>query len=156
MFAVDLQDVLSRQLELGDAAVAGLCVAGLSVAGLSVAGARTVAVRGATPVTSDSGFRIASLTKAFTCAALVRTLREHDVPVCTPAVDLLPGLVPDWRAAPDLTIEQILGQVSGLREAVDAATVAALGDGPDALAEAARLVVRAGNDREPGARWSCS
>jgi D-alanyl-D-alanine carboxypeptidase len=32
--------------------------------------------------------------------------------------------------------------------------VAALGDGPDAIQEGARLVVRAGNERAPGERWS--
>lgn len=146
MLAVNLRDVLGRQGGLSDAPAV--------VAGLSVAGARSVAARGAASVTSDSCFRIASLTKPFTSAALVRTLREHDVPLRTPAIELLPGLETDWRADPSLTVEQLLGQVSGLRESVDAATVAALGDGPDALSDAARLVVRAGNEREPGARWS--
>lgn len=116
------------------------------VVGSSSAGVRSV--------TSDSCFRIASLTKTFTSAALVRTLLEHDIPLPTAAIELLPSLAPDWRADASLTVEQILGQVSGLRESVDADTVAALGDGRHALTEAARLVVRAGNDREPGARWS--
>ncbi|GAA2332854.1 hypothetical protein GCM10010246_15440 [Streptomyces cuspidosporus] len=124
------------------------------VAGSSVAGVRTTAARGSVAVTADSCFRIASLTKIFTCAGLVRTLRDKGVPLDTPAVELLPGLAPDWRADARLTVEQILGQVSGLRASVDAATVAALGSGDGALLEAARLVVRAGNEREPGERWS--
>ncbi|MFI9101804.1 serine hydrolase domain-containing protein [Streptomyces fildesensis] len=123
-------------------------------AGVSVAGARTTATRGPLAVTAESCFRIASLTKVFTSTALVRTLRDKGVPLGTPVVELLPGLAPDWRADESLTIEQILGQVSGLSESVDAATVMALGDGDGALLEAARLVVRAGNEREPGERWS--
>jgi D-alanyl-D-alanine carboxypeptidase len=103
---------------------------------------------------ADSCFRIASLTKVCTSAALVQTLRGNDVPLSTPAIELLPGLAPDWRADVSLTVEQIIGQVSGLRESVDSSDVAALGEGPDALNEAARLVVRAGNQRVPGTRWS--
>ncbi|WP_280664154.1 MULTISPECIES: serine hydrolase domain-containing protein [unclassified Kitasatospora] len=124
------------------------------VAGSSLAGVRTTAAQGPDTVTDDSCFRIASLTKVFTATALLRTLRDKRVPLATPVVELLPGLAADWRADKGLTVEQILGQVSGLRESVDAATVAALGDGDEALLEAARLVVRAGNEREPGRRWS--
>lgn len=124
------------------------------VAGVSVAGARTTAGRGPVAATAGSCFRIASLTKVFTCAALVRLLRDKGVPLDTPAVELLPALAPDWRADARLTVEQILGQVSGLRASVDAATVQTLGDGDGALLEAARLVVRAGSEREPGERWA--
>jgi D-alanyl-D-alanine carboxypeptidase len=122
--------------------------------GVSVAGTRTVAAGGTAAVPTGSRFRIASLTKTFTATALVLTLREQDVALSTPAIELLPHLADDWRADPGLTIEQLLGQVSGLRESVSASDVAALGDGPGALDETARLVVRAGNDRPPGAQWS--
>jgi D-alanyl-D-alanine carboxypeptidase len=113
-----------------------------------------VATRGAVQVTSDSCFRVSSLTKTFTSTALVLTLREHDDPLSTPAIELLPDLAPDWRADTSLTVEQILGQVWGLRESVDSTAVATLGDGHRALNEAARLVVRAGNEQEPGAQCS--
>ncbi|WP_328792672.1 MULTISPECIES: serine hydrolase [unclassified Streptomyces] len=87
-------------------------------------------------MTAESRFRIASLTKAFTSLALVRPLRDNCVPLRTPVVEL-PDHAPDWRAGgpadrrtgESLTVEQILGQVSGLRESVDAATVKALGEG---------------------------
>ena len=121
------------------------------VVGVSAAGVRSVAARGAAP---DACFRIASLTKTFTAAALGRALIERGIPAYTPAVDLLPALAPDWRADRGLTVGQVLGQVSGLRESVDAAAVAGLGGGAFALEEAARLVVRAGNERPPGTRWS--
>lgn len=134
---------------------AGLSAVPAVVAGASRAGIRTTATRGtAGDVAPESCFRIASLTKVFTSAALVRTLRDKGVPLDTPAVDLLPALAPDWRADTRLTVAQLLGQVSGLRESVDAATVKALGEGDDAHLEAARLVVRVGNERAPGTRWS--
>lgn len=109
-------------------------------AGVSHGGTREVAGL-------DGSFRIASLTKAFTSAALVRALHERGVPLGTPAISLLPELAPDWNAGPELTVGQILGQVTGLRETVTAADVASL-----PLTEAARLVVRAG--RRPDAGWS--
>ncbi|MEV4808658.1 serine hydrolase domain-containing protein [Micromonospora avicenniae] len=146
ILTVNLQDVLDKQVNLRDIPAV--------VAGLSATRTRSVATRGAVQVTADSCFRIASLTKTFTSTALVLTLREHNVPLSTPAIELLPHLAPDWRADASLTVEQILGQVSGLRESVDSTAVAALGDGHHALNEAARLVVRAGNAYEPGAHWS--
>jgi CubicO group peptidase (beta-lactamase class C family) len=132
---VDLRDALD---ELRDVPAA--------VAGVSVAGARDVAAKG---TDEFSCFRIASLTKAVTSAALVLALRSRGVPLDTPAITLLPALGPGWRARTDITVAQILGQVAGLRESVTAANVASL-----PLAEAARLVVRAGSERVPGARWS--
>jgi CubicO group peptidase (beta-lactamase class C family) len=106
------------------------------------------------PVTGSSPYRIASLTKAFTSAATVLALAERAIPLSTPAIELLPSLAPDWRADPAITVEQLLAQIAGLRESVDGAAVAALGDGPYAIQEGARLVVRAGNERAPGERWS--
>ncbi|HEY3955041.1 MAG TPA: serine hydrolase domain-containing protein [Streptosporangiaceae bacterium] len=123
-------------------------------AGVSSRGVRTITTGGKVPVTGSSAYRIASLTKTFTAAATVLALAERAIPLSTPAVELLPSLAPDWRADPAITVEHLLGQVAGLRESVDGATVAALGDGPDVLMEGARLVVQAGNERVPGERWS--
>jgi CubicO group peptidase (beta-lactamase class C family) len=145
MRTVDLQELVDEQAGLRDVP---------AVVGSSAAGVRSLATRGPVAVTAESCFRIASLTKVFTSAALVRMLRDKGVALDTPVVELLPRLAPDWRADESLTVEQVLGQVSGLRESVDAATVTALGEGDGALLEAARLVVRAGNEREPGERWS--
>jgi D-alanyl-D-alanine carboxypeptidase len=124
------------------------------IAGVSNRGVRTMTAGGTTPVTRLSAYRIASLTKTFTSAATVLALAERAIPLSTPAVELLPSLAPDWRADRAITVEQLLGQIAGLRESVDGAAVAALGDGPDAIQEGARLVVRAGSDRAPGDRWS--
>ncbi|SNS60155.1 CubicO group peptidase, beta-lactamase class C family [Asanoa hainanensis] len=135
-----LQDELERRADLRDAPAVAV--------GISTAGTRTVASRG------QARFRIASLTKTVTSAAVVLALAERSIPLDTPAVTLLPGLEPDWRADRTITVAQLLGQVAGLREDVDGAAVAALGDGTFAIQEAARLVVRAGNARPPGSRWS--
>jgi CubicO group peptidase (beta-lactamase class C family) len=141
---VDLREALERRVGLGDA-----------VAGVSHGGCRTIAARGRATASGETAvgscFRIASLTKVFTATALVLAAGPE---LATPVVRLLPELAGDWRADPGITVEQVLGQVSGLRESVDAATVAGLGDGPDVLGEVARLVVRAGNERKPGGRWS--
>jgi D-alanyl-D-alanine carboxypeptidase len=124
------------------------------VAGVSSRRSRTIFTGGKAPVTQSSSYRIASLTKAFTSAATVLALAGRAIPLSTPAIELLPSLAPDWRADPAITVEQLLGQIAGLRESVDGAAVAELGDEPDAVQEGARLVVRAGNARAPGERWS--
>ncbi|MFJ1556062.1 serine hydrolase [Streptomyces mirabilis] len=142
---VKLQELLDKQDSYGARAV---------LAGLSAAKVRSVATRGAVRVSPDSCFRIASLTKVFTCTALVKTMRDNSIPLGTAVIELLPDLAPGWRADVRLAIEQILGQVSGLRESVGSTALAALGDGPRALQEAAELVVGTGNEHEPGARWS--
>jgi D-alanyl-D-alanine carboxypeptidase len=115
---------------------------------------RVTACGGTTPVTPESPYRIASLTKPFTSAAVVLSFAARDIPLWTPAIELVPELRADWRADVAITVGELLGQVAGLRPSVDSAAVAALGDGDDALAEGARLVVRAGSERAPGERWA--
>lgn len=124
------------------------------VVGISRDGRRTVEVDGPVDADGTSPFRIASLTKPFTAVAMVRAFAEHGIALTTPAIELLPALAADWRADQAVTVEQLLAQVSGLRESVEGSTVAALGQGPEVLLEAARLVVRAGSERAPGDSWS--
>ncbi|HSZ40651.1 MAG TPA: serine hydrolase domain-containing protein [Trebonia sp.] len=132
--------------------VASSAIPSLTV-GTARGGERVIACGGTTPVTPESPYRIASLTKPFTSAAVVLSFAARDIPLSVPAIDLVPALRADWRADPAITVEQLLGQVAGLRPSVDAAAVAGLGDGDDALAEAARLVVSAGSKRAPAERW---
>ena len=146
MLVVRLETILDGQDLLGESPAA--------VTGISRSGARRIAGRGALQPSGDSSFRIASLTKTFTSAAVVLALRAHHVALNTPAIDLLPSLGADWHADRTVTVEQLLGQVSGLRESMDATTMATLGDGPEAVLEGARLAVRAGNERPPSTRWS--
>ncbi|WP_169787631.1 serine hydrolase domain-containing protein [Luteipulveratus mongoliensis] len=107
-----------------------------------------------TSVTPETPFRIASLTKTLTSAATVLTARAAGRSLDEPLAELMPELVAISRAATRLTLADLLAQVSGLRESVDSDAVAALGDGDDALASAARLVIEAGRDEAPGERWS--
>lgn len=124
------------------------------VIGVSRRGLRTIETEGPIKADGSSVFRIASLTKPLTAVATVQALAQRGIPLTTPAIELLPALAPDWQAESAITVEQLLAQVSGLRESVDGTTVAGLGQEPEALEEAARLVVRAGNDRDPGESWS--
>ena len=135
--------------------VRAAAVPGLS-AGTSRHGARAFADGGDRPTAGLAEYRIGSLTKPFTAAAVVLTLAGQGIPLSVPAVELLPSLAADWRADPAITVGQLLGQVSGLRQAVDSGTLAAagIGDGADAIEEAARLVVLAGGERAPGERWA--
>jgi D-alanyl-D-alanine carboxypeptidase len=125
-----------------------------AVLAISYAGGRSFAAVGQLHADANSRYRIASLTKAFTAAALVLELHHQGITLETPAIDFLPELDQAWRADRSITVTDLLGQVAGLRESVDAAMAAAAGDGDDALTEVARMVVSAGSDRAPGDRWS--
>ena len=130
-------------------------IPGLS-AGTSRHGARAFAGTEDRPAAGLAPYRIASLTKPFTSAAAVLALTSRGIPLSAPAVELLPSLAADWRANPAITVAQLLGQVSGLRETVDSRVLIAAGisDGTGAIEEAARLVVLAGSERVPGERWA--
>jgi D-alanyl-D-alanine carboxypeptidase len=120
--------------------------AGLEAAvGVSDRGRRCAEATGATV---DTPFRIASLSKTFTAAAVVRALVYNGFAVSVPVAEILPEL--DTR----LTVEQVLAQSTGLRQTVTAAAVEALGEGDEVFLEAAKLVVGAGHEYPPGERWA--
>lgn len=87
---VNLQELLDKQ-DFYDAPAV--------VTGLSAARVRSVAARRAVRLSPDSCLRIASLTKVFTCTALVKTMRDNSIPLGTSVIELLPDLASDWRAA---------------------------------------------------------
>lgn len=101
----------------------------------------------------DTSFRIASLTKPLTAAAAVLATQRAGVRLDTPVRDVLPELQGDWVADKHLTIAEVLSQTSGLAATLTAEDILQLGDDNRVSAEAARLVVRAGNARPPGRRW---
>jgi D-alanyl-D-alanine carboxypeptidase len=112
-----------------------------AVLGVSDRGRRSTEAAG---VTVDIPFRIASLTKTLTAAATARALRNKGFGLDQAVVELLP----------QLTVEQVLAQSTGLRQSVTAAAVEALGEGDEVFLEAAKLVVAAGHDYPPGERWA--
>lgn len=123
-----------------------------AIVGISADGARqTVAI--GQGITAGSPFRIASLSKSLTATGVVRAAQQAGIQLDTPLLDLLPQLEDDWAADPRLTITDVLSQTSGLSATVTADDVARLGDGDQALLEAARLVVSAGNARPRGSSW---
>lgn len=117
-----------------------------AVVAVSRAQSRQVIAQGA--ASAETPFRIASLTKPLTAIATVLAAEAADVDLATPVGELLRS-----AADPALTVSHLLAQTSGLAPVVTASEVAALGEGPDALAEAARLVLDAGQVRSPGDRW---
>ena len=103
------------------------------------------------PVTADTLFRTASLSKSFTALAVMQLVEEHRLRLDDPVVDHLPEFrIADPRGA-DITVRQLLEQTSGLADS----TVDPLArQQPRSLAEAvsdlsaARLVAR------PGTQWN--
>lgn len=53
---------------------------------------------------ASSRFRIASLTKTFTCVATLRAARTQSVSLDTPLIEVLAHLAPSWAADPSITI----------------------------------------------------
>lgn len=103
--------------------------------------------------TSDTSFRIASLTKPLTAVAAVRAAQRAGVGLKTPVLTVLPELQTDWAADQRVTIAHVLSQTSGLAATVSANDISRLGDDESVVLEAARLVVRAGSERAPGKEW---
>lgn len=89
--------------------VAGTTIPSL-VVGTSRDGERAIASGGRVPATESSPYRIASLTKPFTSAAVVLSFAARRIPLSAPAIDLIPALAPDWHANPAITVEQLRAQ----------------------------------------------
>lgn len=131
-----------------------------AVVGVSHRCDREVAAAGAADLVTERAveietpFRIASLTKTFTAAATVLACRSAGLALSAPILELVPQLAKGWQVAPELTLDAVLAQVSGLRDGVDSAMMSRLGDGDGALLAGAQLVVAAGQRHEPGRQWS--
>ena len=125
-----------------------------AVVGVSHHRRREVAVTGVADLstgvalTVGTPFRIASLSKTLTAAATVRALQAKGFALDTPVAEILPEL------ETQLTVEHVLAQSSGLKQAVDAETAAALGEGDEVSLAAAKLVVQGGQEYPPGERWA--
>ncbi len=69
----------------------------------------------ATPVTPNTGFRIASISKSFTALAVMQLVEEGTVTLNQPIRDFLPELPPAWEP---ITIEMLLSHRSGIIDVV--------------------------------------
>ncbi len=106
-----------------------------------------------TPVTNDSVFRVGSVTKQFTAAAIVRLQEEGRLSV----EDRLAKYFPDFPGAGEITLRQMLQHTSGLHSFTDA-SYPAVKYAHRSTAEmiayfAAMPAVR---DFEPGSSWRYS
>lgn len=63
------------------------------------------------PVTPDTVFELASVTKQFTAAAIMKLVEEGRVGLDDPVAKYLPGMPPIWSA---ITIRHLLTQTAGL------------------------------------------
>jgi D-alanyl-D-alanine carboxypeptidase len=63
------------------------------------------------PVTGETSFKIASMSKAFTAAALMLLVEDGTVGLDDPVTRHLDGLPPAWR---DITLRQLVNHTSGL------------------------------------------
>lgn len=69
-----------------------------------------------TPLSPESVFRIASITKQFTAAAILQLVDQTKISLQTPIVDVLPDF-PEYGKA--ITIHQLLTHTSGIRDYED-------------------------------------
>jgi D-alanyl-D-alanine carboxypeptidase len=131
-----------------------------AVAGVSDRGTRTRAAGGwrhverREPMTAGTPVRIASVTKPIVAASVVLAARETPGLLDRPVISYLPELRASWRVSRELTLRSLLSQSAGLFAEEDLSALLALGDGPDALLGAARLVVSGEQVAPPGSTWA--
>jgi CubicO group peptidase (beta-lactamase class C family) len=103
------------------------------------------------PVTADTLFRVASLSKSFTALAVMQLVDEHRLDLDEPVVDHLPEFrIADPRGA-DITVRQLLEQTSGLADS----TVHPLAhQQPGSLTEAVARLSSARLAASPGMQWN--
>jgi CubicO group peptidase (beta-lactamase class C family) len=103
------------------------------------------------PVTGDTLFRVASLSKSFTALAVVQLVDEHRLRLDDPVVDHLPEFrLADPRGA-DITVRQLVDQTSGL---ADSQVHELSREQPDSLADAVVALRSARLAAAPGAQWN--
>lgn len=124
----DAEDVRRIITELGGRVAADPAIPGLSIAVLQKGGDEPVAVafgtaciENATPMTTQSRFRIGSVTKVFTGALIHRFIEEGKLAYDTPIDRFFPGL-PDGGA---ITVRHLLEHTSGIVDMLALAEVRA-------------------------------
>lgn len=68
------------------------------------------------PITADTQFRIASLSKSFTATAVLQLVTRGQVDLDEPVTTYLPEFSPDDPRGAEITVRQLLNQTSGLTD----------------------------------------
>jgi CubicO group peptidase (beta-lactamase class C family) len=89
------------------------------------------------PITLDTSFPLASMTKIFTAAAVMQLVEEGKISLDEPVTQILTELPPQWSA---VTVRHCLSHTSGLPDVLtdDVNTTTVSGDRDTALAEMAK------------------
>jgi CubicO group peptidase (beta-lactamase class C family) len=125
-------------------------------AGTSIGGKRELTATGVANVdtgerlTPETVLHVASLTKPVVAASLLTVAADS---VDRPVIDLVPELRECWRVSPKLTPRDLLSHRAGIKADLDQREREAVGDGPDALANAVRLVVSTPQVLRPRVAW---
>jgi CubicO group peptidase (beta-lactamase class C family) len=105
------------------------------------------------PVDQDTMFLLASISKTYTATALMRLVADGQVDLDSPVRRYVPELVlPDERAAAQITVRHLLNHTSGL----DWGVIADTGEGDGALADYVARMAGLGSFAPPGTRASYS
>jgi len=104
-----------------------------------------------TPVTADTLFRIASLSKSFTSLAVMQLVEQGRVSLDDRITDLLPEFHPVDPRATDITVAEVLNHTSGL---ADQAFNELSGHQPRTLAEAVARLNGTHLVADPGTEWN--
>lgn len=103
------------------------------------------------PVDDATRFQLASVTKTFTCAAIMRLVEQGQLSLDTRVREVLPELkLDDEGAAAAVTLGQMLGHLGGFEGDLYVDT----GDDEQALARALARMVELRQLVEPGSLWS--
>lgn len=139
--------------EMRDADIPGLAVA--IVAGGKVVHARGFGIADGSgrPVTADTPFQLASMSKAFTAVAIMQLVEEGGVELDAPVERYLPWFRVGTRAqSARITVRHLLNQVSGIPAWATVANDPVDGDDPGALERRVRSLEGVALAAEPGER----
>lgn len=103
------------------------------------------------PVTPQTPFLLASLSKSMTAVAVMQLVEQGRVELDAPIQQYLPWFMPDTP----ITVRQLLNQTSGLDETAGYARDLEP-DGPDVLQQSIRRLATAGLNRPPGEAFEYS
>jgi D-alanyl-D-alanine carboxypeptidase len=105
------------------------------------------------PVDADTRFEIGSVTKQFTAAAILQLQEQGKLSID----DRLAKYLPDFPRADQVTLRQLLNQVSGLPDYTDMPDIVAeMATVPDAAPKIAAYVAARPLDFTPGTKWEYS